>query len=178
MSEFEGKLRPMVESDLDKVLAWRNHDNVRCFMFNSHTISADEHLQWFAKSLADQQRQLLIYEECSKPLGFVTLGKISVGSVAEWGFYVDPSAGRGTGTSLGKATIRYAFNELGFHKLWGQVIAFNQRSIQLHLKLGFSVEGRWKLHHFDGKNYHDVLFFGLIAREWRGKQGNMEGLNG
>lgn len=162
----DGRIRPMVEADLESVLAWRNHPSVRIWMYTQHAISPQEHRTWFSKASADSSRILLVYLNHEIPSGFVNL-KTSYGNNAEWGFYTNPNAPKGTGKGMGIATLRYAFENCGMHKIHGQVLAYNERSIHYHLSLGFQREGILRGQHFDGTNYHDVHCFGLLATEWR-----------
>lgn len=158
----------MTEIDLETVLAWRNHVDVRRFMYTQHVINMGEHATWFERASIDPKRHLLIYQVGDKPLGFINIHEIAAGGIADWGFYVAPDAPRGTGSALGHAVLQHAFQTLGLHKLCGKAIAFNERSIRFHLKLGFLKEGILKQQHFDGKAYHDVWCFGLLADAWQG----------
>lgn len=167
MSQLAQRIRPMELADLESVLAWRNHPEVRRYMYRQHDISLDEHRRWYELASKDQQRHLLIYEDGSTPLGFINIHEIMPGGIADWGFYAAPDAPKGTGRALGKAALSYAFVESGMHKLCGQAIAFNKRSIQFHQKLGFTQEGILRQQYFDGQQYHDVLCFGLLANEWQ-----------
>jgi UDP-4-amino-4,6-dideoxy-N-acetyl-beta-L-altrosamine N-acetyltransferase len=160
-------IRPMAKTDLETVLVWRNHENVRCYMYTQHEISLEEHSQWFERASIDPKRHLLIYEAGSKPQGFINIHEIAPGGIADWGFYAAPDTPKGTGRALASAALRHAFITLGLHKLCGQVIAFNERSIQFHLRLGFLQEGIFQQQHFDGQNYHDVWCFGLLADHWQ-----------
>jgi UDP-4-amino-4,6-dideoxy-N-acetyl-beta-L-altrosamine N-acetyltransferase len=159
----------MTQADLDTVLAWRNHEEVRRFMYTQHEISKDEHSRWFDRASSDPKRHLLIYQEGDKALGFVNIFEIAAGGIANWGFYVAPDAPRGTGSALGHAFLQHAFQTLNLHKLCGQVIAFNERSIQFHVKLGFLKEGVLQHQYFDGQKYHDVWCFGLLEHVWQAK---------
>jgi UDP-4-amino-4,6-dideoxy-N-acetyl-beta-L-altrosamine N-acetyltransferase len=67
---------------------------------------------------------------------------------------------------LSSATLRYAFDTLKLHKLCAVVMGNNTRSIRLHKKLGFQLEGRLRQQHFDGTSYIDTLHFGLLAEEY------------
>ncbi len=160
-------LRYMTHADLGIVLAWRNHEDVRTFMYTQHEISQEEHCRWFDRANMDQKRHLLIYQVDDSPQGFINLHEIAVGGIADWGFYAAPDAPRGTGAAMGSAVLHYVFETLKLHKLCGQSIAFNERSIQYHLKLGFLKEGVLQQQHFDGQNYHDVWCFGLLAETWQ-----------
>lgn len=158
-------LRPMTEGDLEKVLLWRNHPEVRSYMYTQHEISLEEHSRWFACASKDPKRHLLVFEIDRSPLGFINIHQIAHAGVADWGFYVAPDAPSGTGRALGESALCYAFETLGLHKLCGQALAFNERSIRFHLNLGFQPEGVLRHQHFDGQHYHDVVCLGLLASE-------------
>ncbi len=162
------ELRPMRESDLDRVLAWRNHEDTRRYMYTTRPIGADEHRQWFARTSADSARHLMIFEVDGEPRGFLNIGPIQAGGIAEWGFYAAPGTPKGTGRTLGEKALRFAFATLGLHKLCGEVIAGNQASRDFHLRLGFRQEGVLIAQHFDGMLYQDVLLFGMLSSEWPG----------
>jgi UDP-4-amino-4,6-dideoxy-N-acetyl-beta-L-altrosamine N-acetyltransferase len=160
-------IRPMMASDLATVLAWRNHPEVRRYMFSQQVISADEHSLWFDKASNEPGRHLLLYVDNSTALGFININEIASGGVAEWGFYVSPNAPKGTGRALGNAAVQYSFLKVGLHKLCGQVLAFNELSKKFHVRLGFSLEGVLEQQHFDGQSYHDIFCFGLLVHKWR-----------
>lgn len=157
----------MNEGDLEQVLSWRNHPDVRRYMYTQHEISPEEHARWFARASQDSERHLLVFEINGTPLGFINIHQIASGGTADWGFYAAPDAPKGTGHTLGQTALRYAFKTAGLHKLCGQALAFNERSIRFHLNLCFQREGVLRQQHFDGRQYHDVVCFGLLANEWR-----------
>ena len=163
-------LRPMEAEDLELVLGWRNHPDVRRYMYTTHEITLDEHKRWFECSSEKPGVYLLIYEKDGEAVGFVniTLGRCK--QTADWGFYVAPSAYKGIGRLLGKAALTFGFEMLGLHKLCGQALAFNERSISFHENLRFHEEGRLRDQHFDDQKYHDVVCFGLLANEWQVKE--------
>lgn len=160
-------LRPMVVSDLERVLAWRNHHEVRRYMYTQHEITLEEHSRWFERTTQDRSRHLLIFEKEDVSLGFISIHQIGTGGIADWGFYAAPDAPKGTGQELGHASLRYAFVEAGLHKLCGQVLAYNEKSLQFHINLKFAQEGILRQQHFDGQHYHNVVCFGLLASEWQ-----------
>ncbi len=157
----------MTQEDLERVLAWRNHEAVRRYMYTQHEISLAEHTRWFERASQDSCRHLLVFESSTVPLGFINFHQIAPGGVADWGFYVAPDAPKGTGRQLGKAALHYAFAHVGLYKLCGQALAYNERSIRFHRSLGFQQEGILRDQHFDGQNYHNVVCFGLLASEWQ-----------
>jgi len=156
----------MQEQDLSLVLVWRNHPDVRQFMYSQHEISPAEHARWFTSALLDAQRHLLVYQPGGKPQGFLSFNRLRASAVAEWGFYLAPDAERGTGRALGQAALDYAFSTLKLHKVCAEALGFNERSRRFHEKLGFQQEGLLRDHYFDGSRYHAVHCFGLLANEW------------
>ena len=149
------------------VLAWRNHPATRSFMLSQHEISQDEHRQWFARVSLDNVCQQLIAMDGPTPIGFVQFNPVSLGGIAEWGFYVGPDAPKGSGAKLGQAALEYGFNILRLHKVCGQAIESNAASIAFHKKHGFTEEGRLQEQKLIGDHYHTLVCFGLTAKEWQ-----------
>ncbi len=162
----EGRVRPMGIEDLDAVLAWRNHPDVRRHMFDTHEIGRDEHAAWFERSARDARVHLLVFERGAQRCGFASLVRGRHPEVADWGFYAAPDAPPGTGRRLGRATLAHAFGPLGLHKVCGQVLELNDRSLRFHAALGFREEGRLREQHLHEGRYRDVVCFGLLAGEW------------
>jgi UDP-4-amino-4,6-dideoxy-N-acetyl-beta-L-altrosamine N-acetyltransferase len=157
----------MAHADLERVLAWRNHPDVRRYMYTQHEITLDEHQRWFERTLPDPKKHLLIFEVDQQPLGFVNFTETSNGGIADWGFYAAPDAPNGSGRQLGRAALSHAFDQLKLHKICGQALAYNERSIKFHQSLGFQHEGCSREQHFDGKRYHNIISFGLLCHEWQ-----------
>ncbi|WP_309045384.1 UDP-4-amino-4,6-dideoxy-N-acetyl-beta-L-altrosamine N-acetyltransferase [Marinobacter sediminicola] len=163
------RLRPMNEADLERVLHWRNHPEVRRYMYTTHEIKLGEHRKWFAGASTNPAIDLLIYEREDQGMGFVNITRTRCPEVADWGFYLAPDAPKGTGRLLGNQALAYAFGKLGLHKVCGQALGFNERSIAFHKALGFLKEGHLRDQHFDGNEFHDVVCFGLLIHEWQTK---------
>lgn len=159
-------IRQMNESDLPMVLAWRNHPEIRKFMFTQHQISRDEHRLWFAKASLNESIQLLIVEEDKNAIGYVQFSKVSDGGVSDWGFYARPGAPKGSGRKLGVMALNYAFGHLRIHKVCGHAIAGNVASISFHQSLGFTLEGVLRDQQRIQNAYHDLHCFGLLACDW------------
>ncbi len=168
MSISNKNFRPITNKDLPLLLTWRNHPDIRKFMYTQHEITLSEHQNWFDKVSRDPTRQLLLYYDYYNPVGFCqfTINKHR----AEWGFYLSPEATTGAGTRLGKAALNYAFDELQLHKVSGEALDFNLPSVKFHRKLGFVDEGCLRDHaEIDGK-YYDIYCFGLLKTEWHSKR--------
>ena len=62
--------------------------------------------------------------------------------------------------------LRYYFRELGYHRAFATVYAFNAGSLRLHDRLGFTREGVLRENLFAAGEYHDEICFGLLDREF------------
>jgi UDP-4-amino-4,6-dideoxy-N-acetyl-beta-L-altrosamine N-acetyltransferase len=170
-------VRPLSPLDLPLVLQWRNHWDVRRFMFTQHEISPQEHVDWFENAGQHTHRHLLIFEKNGTPMGYVSFRVSASSKNAHWGFYCAPEAPKGTGRLLAQTAIQYAFSQLGIWKICGEVFSYNEPSIRLHQLLGFKKEDPLRELRFSGPTYHDVVCFGLFADDWRSGELNREAGN-
>ena len=161
------RVRSMLVSDLEQVLEWRNHSEIRRYMYTQHKITLDEHTNWYKKASNSPEHYLLIFEINNIPTGFININKIKNSNIADWGFYVAPDSEKGTGKMLGITVLNYAFEVIKLHKICGQALSYNVPSAKFHTSLGFTQEGLLRDQHFDGQSYNDVVHFGLLASEWK-----------
>jgi UDP-4-amino-4,6-dideoxy-N-acetyl-beta-L-altrosamine N-acetyltransferase len=166
------RVRPVDIHDLPRLLAWRNHPDVRSFMLNAAEIRPEEHAAWFRSASVDPAVRLLIGEETGQALGFVQFKGIRAHEPTDWGFYAAPGSARGSGRKLCLAALEFAFHELRVHKVCGQVLARNVVSIRFHEFLGFSREGRLREQHWQDGQHHDIVCFGLLRQEWQHGKGD------
>lgn len=159
-------VRLMQSDDLANVLSWRNHQDVRRYMYTSREITTAEHAAWFESARYDATRQLLIFEINRQPSGFVNFKHLPEAASAIWGFYLAPGVPKGTGKILGQVAMNYAFDVLILKNVYAEVLGFNERSIKFHHRLGFALEHVKPKFYFDGQDYHDVHCFSLSREEW------------
>lgn len=164
---IEGRLRPMTESDLESVLAWRNQEPVRRNMYTSHEISPSEHARWWAGKSVDPQTRLMIFERDDLPVGFVSITDfLGEGGTASWAFYAGPSAPPGTGRLMEYHALRTAFEDLKVRKLNCEVLSFNTPVIGMHQKFGFSVEGIFREAYVRDGQAFDIYRLSMLSDDW------------
>lgn len=163
----EVALQRLESHDLETVLAWQKNSKIRQHMFNANLIAASDHVSWSKSSSRDPSCCLLLVLQHDIPLGFAQFHISRCGTVADWGFYVDPDGPKGQGLALGQSVLSFGFDELQLHRVTGQVLNDNTRSIKFHKRMGFRVEGKLRLHHLTECGYQDVHLFGLLADEWQ-----------
>ncbi|UOP04740.2 UDP-2,4-diacetamido-2,4,6-trideoxy-beta-L-altropyranose hydrolase [Conchiformibius kuhniae] len=129
-------LRDVRDDDAARLFAWRNHAEVRRFMFDAGEIAWENHIAWFAKQRGNPDFVMKIHQADGAARGFVSFTRRENG-VWEWGFYRAPDCPRGHGTALCLHALRFAFAELGVAAVRGRVLPHNAASLGLHRKLGF-----------------------------------------
>ncbi|UCP80362.1 UDP-4-amino-4,6-dideoxy-N-acetyl-beta-L-altrosamine N-acetyltransferase [Pectobacterium versatile] len=164
--DSSSELRPATESDAEIIWRWRNHPKIREWMFNQDEIELEEHKKWFSSQLKNPTRFFLIYVNNGIDCGFVNFNKLNNANVWEWGFYTSPDSPKGVGQHMGECAIQYAFDTMHVEKIFGEVLEYNFRSIKFHENLGFSKEGCLRRHFLLNNNFHDVLLFGLLRKEY------------
>ncbi|WP_271007541.1 GNAT family N-acetyltransferase [Paucibacter sp. B51] len=90
------------------------------------------------------------------------------------GYEVAPElAGRGLMREALTAALDWGFGEgMQLHRVEAQVHEDNVASVALLQRLGFAREGRLREVAFWGGRHHDLLQYGLLAREWREAAGS------
>jgi UDP-4-amino-4,6-dideoxy-N-acetyl-beta-L-altrosamine N-acetyltransferase len=162
------RLRVMADADLDMVLQWRNREKIRRAMYNDHMIERAEHYAWFERVTREQKTHHFIFEYESTPVGVINVVDINqVANRCAWGFYVGAEkVQRGTGSAMGFVALEHLFENMGFHKVIGEVLSDNEASLRYHRRLGFGEEGRLVEHVCKGDRYLDVVTFAIFDRVW------------
>lgn len=163
-----GEIRCITQSDLKKMLEWRNEPAVRDNMYTHHVISLAEHLSWWEKASKMEHCKYFIYQSKGVPMGVIYFTNINQEhGNASWGFYTSPEAPKGTGSKMEFLALEYAFNDLKIHKLNCEVLSFNSAVIKMHQKFGFIVEGEVREQHLKDNALHNICLLGITRTEWQ-----------
>lgn len=167
-------LRPMTEDDTDLIIRWRNSDAVRTNFIYRELFTRQSQKQWMETMVkTGRVVQMIICERTGldgkereeKPVGSVYVRDIDhIHHKGEYGIFIgeEDARGRGIGTETAKLMIRYAFEELGLHKLFLRVFADNTRALNSYEKAGFKREAYLKDDVcIDGK-YRDIVLMAVI----------------
>jgi RimJ/RimL family protein N-acetyltransferase len=104
-----------------------------------------------------------------KPIGFIGLDGINWHHGNSWvgiGIGERDYWSKGFGTEAMQMVARYAFEELGLHRITLNVFAYNTRAIRSYEKVGFKIEGKIvEAVHRDGQRW-DVVFMGLLRDDF------------
>ncbi|UQN14773.1 GNAT family N-acetyltransferase [Gulosibacter sp. ACHW.36C] len=102
--------------------------------------------------------------------GSIELRQVSAGDrVSEIGYWVSAEfEGQGLVRRACEAFIAHAFGPLERLRVELQIAADNERSCGLAERLGFTEEGTRRSAMVVGDRRHDLVWYGLLASEWRG----------
>jgi ribosomal-protein-alanine N-acetyltransferase len=101
--------------------------------------------RWFARSTTAANVLLIARERATNDIvGVINLNDIVLGAfrsayVGYWGYA--RTGGRGLMTEALRAAVRFAFTELGLHRVEANIQPGNARSIALARRAGFAKEG-------------------------------------
>ncbi len=162
-----GILRPIMQTELELILSWRNSPSVRSNMYTRHAIGLAEHLAWWERTQSRNDQLYLMYECDGQPLGVVGFNNIDeTNGNSSWAFYAAPDAPKGTGSKMEFLALEYAFKTLELHRLHGEILEFNTSVLKLHQKFGFKPEGIFREHHLVNGHYVNVHRIGILVQEW------------
>lgn len=159
------RLIPLERRHLEKTLEWANDPELMHLLNRAHTVSKDEHEQWFARV---QQREDCRYFAIENGDG------VHVGNV--WLWDIDPrhrraelrivmdldSTGKGAGSEAISLLCDYAFERLNLHKVYAYVLAINPRARRSFEKAGFVLEGTLREDRWTDEAFTDVYLLGKL----------------
>jgi RimJ/RimL family protein N-acetyltransferase len=74
--------------------------------------------------------------------------------------------GRGYGRDAVRVLVDYAFRYRNMRKVWLRVWGHNERGIRSYRACGFVEEGRLREHVWSAGRYVDLVYMGILRREW------------
>lgn len=75
--------------------------------------------------------------------------------------------GKGHGSDAIRTALRYAFKDLGLHKVSLKVFRNNTRAVSSYEKCGFKKEGVEREQVFKDGKFHDLLVMSILDREFK-----------
>lgn len=129
--------RPAVAADSMLVHGWRNHPEIREVSGNKAPITLEEHERWFARSLADASRMIMIAELGGLPVGVVRFDL--AGSEATISIFKNPEEARSFDL-VGQATDWLFGHRSDISTIRAVVLAHNRRSARAFERAGYRLQ--------------------------------------
>lgn len=120
------------------------------------------------RCLADPDTAHWVVEAGGEPVGFAVLeGAEDPDHSLLLRRIVVTNPGSGYGREAVWLLARYAFDVLGFHRLWLYVAVANERAHEMYRRLGFVKEGVARECMREGDEYSSMYILSLLDREYR-----------
>ncbi|WP_017596103.1 GNAT family N-acetyltransferase [Nocardiopsis potens] len=170
------RLVPLSEEHADDFYASANDEEIRRLTGTHRVFGYEEVREWCAGRAARPDRLDLAILSRPDDRFVGELALLDVDPENESAAYrIALSALEFTGQGIGKEAtrllLRYAFEEVGLHRVWLEVYSFNMRAIAVYRSCGFAVEGRLRDALLWEGRRHDALVMGVLARDFRKADG-------
>ncbi|MCM1174281.1 MAG: GNAT family N-acetyltransferase [Blautia sp.] len=162
-------LRPIQETDTERVVAWRNKERVRHNFIYQKPFTEEGHLNWLRTQVEPGHVvQFIICEKASgRAVGSVYFRDIDrERGCAEYGIFIgeDDALGRGYGTQAAKLALACAFEKLRLRSVFLRVFADNAGARKSYEKAGFAlIKDRREEVTMDGVT-RTVVFYSIEGR--------------
>ncbi len=164
-------LRAIEEDDLEMLRDMLNDSEMEQYVVGwSFPVSKYQEKEWYIRNINDNaNKRFIIDTESDGAVGLATLTEIDWKNKSAFhGIKLANKKNRakGIGTDAVMAIMRYAFNELGLHRLDGAWFDDNIPSKRLYTKCGWSVEGTRRECIFKGGKFRDLSIAGILATDY------------
>ena len=170
------QLRPVQRADISYFLQWFNDPEVIQYLglyLPMTEMAEQKYIEDLGTTRSTTDARFVIESINGanvKPIGSVGLHCInSKDHNATFGIAIGDKNywSKGYGTEAAVLIIRYGFEQLNLHRISSGAFSFNERSIKMHLKVGFKEEGRRRDVFFKNGAYCDEVMFGLLREDWK-----------
>lgn len=151
-------------------LQW-NNDLIRMLSWDTYTPYSLEQWEEFLGS-SDGKERFLFCIRLRKDdtfIGYTSISEIQVknrGAEASIAIIDAEHRGKGYGLDAMETLLRYAFMELGLHKIRLSVNANNLPAVRTYERVGFVREGVDREALYQDNQWLDIWNYGLLKREW------------
>ena len=158
-------LRKLEEKDAPFMLEWMHDCTINCnFQYPFAEMTIEKVKDFIKNSFNEENKHFAIVDEKDEYLGTISLKNISQKNKnAEYAIVTRKEA-HGTGAAM-QATqelLCYAFQELGLHKVYLNVLEDNIRARKFYEKCGFVQEGIAKDAIMAADGYQSLVWYGII----------------
>jgi RimJ/RimL family protein N-acetyltransferase len=154
---------------LDNALRWRNDPEVTATLEFNHGVARGEEEAFFARieSARDPDLVWAVLDEARRHIGFTGLhaidwrrrgatGGLFLGERDAWG--------RGYGSDAVRTRTRFAFAQLGLHRVEGHT--FNPAMCRVYEKCGYRREGVQRQKFWRDGGWHDVALYAILEADF------------
>jgi len=164
-------LRAIESADLPILHDWLNDPEIAAGLGGIHFPSSlYQQEKWFERIQTDQETiRLAVQNETKQLIGYSGFWKVDWRDRrAEHAVVVGKEfQGHKYGHEIIMTCARYAFEEMGLHRLEATVLAGNDASLRAYRSCGFTEEGLLREHALRSGQWHGRVILGLLANEYQ-----------
>lgn len=164
------RLVPFERDYIDHVLRWFNDSEVTRYVkrvMPLHRIQEERFVEKMAESKDDVMWAIL--DENESPIGVSAIHQIDwINRNGKTGTVIGERSvwGKGYGTEVMNTRTKWAFEELGLHRLQSECFVENVASRRCLEKAGYKLIGTARRRMWRNGAWHDLLLFDILDEDW------------
>jgi len=169
--------RPVEKKDIESIRQLRNEPSTWIFLTDVQQITPQQQEEWFNRITTAKDRTYfsVFKEEKDFPiayegdfLGIIRFDQMdSVNKSVRVGCDIVPKErGKGYGTKVFKAILKFCFSHWGMHRLWLCVLENNEVALKLYAKAGFQKEGTMRQAIWRDGKWLDYIVMSILEEEY------------
>ena len=119
------------------ILEWRNHSNIKKWMYNQEDISLENHLKFIDSLKSNKDKLYFLLKESGECIGVIDFYNFKDNS-CDIGLYQNPNL-KGRGQNIMNTICKYAFGYLNLRNIFAEVIISNTKAYDLYHQFGFKI---------------------------------------
>ena len=122
-------------SEMSMILRWRNHINIRKWMFNKDIITIDSHINFINTLDKNKEKKYFLVQHNENNIGIINFSNIKKDTL-EIGIYSNPDISK-VGDILLNEIIKYSITILKIKYIYAEVYSNNFSAIKLYKRFNF-----------------------------------------
>jgi len=164
-------IRALTTDDLPKLVTWRADNAIQEQLIGWHfPVSIEDERIWLERVKTDKNsRRFAIEADTGDYIGNIGLYDINwINRHSGFGIFIGDPRYRGGGFAHDAtiALLKFAFSDMGLHRLWLTVLVANEPARKLYERVGFEIEGNLRQANFRGDQFVDVYVMGLLSSQF------------
>ncbi len=123
--------------------------------------------KWYENTVTDPYNWIIEVDgKCIGTAGFHHINKADNCATYRIGIFDTESHSKGIGTVVTKLLLKYAFEEMKWHRVDLKVLDYNKRGINCYKKCGFKIDGILRENAFIEGKYHSDIVMSILDYEY------------